>query len=92
MRLLIAEDELDLPHDEHRLRVIFNGAPAANTPLIARMAMDKRIAANILYASTRSVGDKIYGHMLLGIPGGDEETHTAMEYLRAAENVVVEEA
>ena len=87
-----AEDELDLPHDEHRLRVIFNGAPAANTPLIARMAMDKRIAANILYASTRSVGDKIYGHMLLGIPGGDEETHTAMEYLRAAENVVVEEA
>ena len=87
-----AEDELDLPHDEHRLRVIFNGAPAANTPLIARMAMDKRIAANILYASTRSVGDKIYGHMLLGIPGGDEETRTAMEYLRAAENVVVEEA
>ena len=56
------------------------------------MAMDKRIAANILYASTRSVGDKIYGHMLLGIPGGDEETRTAMEYLRAAENVVVEEA
>ena len=52
----------------------------------------KRIAANILYASTRSVGDKIYGHMLLGIPGGDEETRTAMEYLRAAENVVVEEA
>ena len=87
-----AEDELDLPHDEHRLRVIFNGAPAANTPLIARIAMDKRIAANILYASTRSVGDKIYGHMLLGIPGGDEETRTAMEYLRAAENVVVEEA
>ena len=72
MRLLIAEDELDLPHDEHRLRVIFNGAPAANTPLIARMAMDKRIAANILYASTRSVGDKIYGHMLLGIPGAFE--------------------
>ena len=33
-----------------------------------------------------------FKHMLLGIPGGDEETRTAMEYLRAAENVVVEEA
>ena len=53
--------------DEHgqRVRVIFNGGDTAKTPLIASMAIDCGIAASILGASTRSVGDKAYGYMLL---------------------------
>ena len=34
------------------------------------MAIEKHIAANILSASTRCVEDKVYGNMLLGLPGG----------------------
>lgn len=64
-----ASDEIFAPaSDEHRIRVVFNGAFATNTPLITKMAMDEGIAANILAASTRCIGDKVYGNMLLGIP------------------------
>ena len=76
---------------ERRIRVVFSGAPAAKTPLIARMAMEERIVASILGASTRSIGDKAYGNMLLGITGDDEMVHRAMEYLRGIEDVLVEE-
>lgn len=48
-----ASDEIFSPAaDEHRIRVVFNGAFATNTPLITKMAMDEGIAANILAAST----------------------------------------
>ena len=47
-----ASDEIFAPaSDEHRIRVVFNGAFATNTPLITKMAMDEGIAANILAAS-----------------------------------------
>ena len=43
-----ASDEIFAPaSDEHRIRVVFNGAFATNTPLITKMAMDEGIAANI---------------------------------------------
>ena len=50
------------------IRVVYNGARAANTPSIARMAVEKGIEANIAYASTKSIGGKVYGSMLLGLP------------------------
>ena len=53
------------------VRVIFNGAAAAGTPLIARMAVEKGLVASILYASARTIGDKIYGSMLLELPAGE---------------------
>ena len=56
------------------IRVVFNGANATETPLIAKMAIEENIAASILSASTRSIGDKAYGNMLLGISGGGEQT------------------
>lgn len=76
---------------ERRIRVVFSGALAAKTPLIARMAMEEQVVASILGASTRSIGDKAYGNMLLGITGGDEMVHRAMEYLSGIEDVLVEE-
>ncbi len=44
---------LKLANGERRIRVVFDGALAAGTPIIARMAIEKGIAANILDASTR---------------------------------------
>ena len=73
------------------LRVVFNGAKATKTPLIAQMALDCGITASILGASTKGIGEKAYGNMLLGIPGGDAELQRAMDYLRSSPDIFVEE-
>ncbi len=87
-----ASDEIFAPaSDEHRIRVVFNGAFATNTPLITKMAIDEGIAANILAASTRCIGDKVYGNMLLGIPGGDSELERASKYLQSMPDILIEE-
>jgi D-methionine transport system ATP-binding protein len=80
------------PEGERRLRVVFNGAMAANSPLIAQMAIEKNIAANILAASTRSLGGKAYGNMLLSIKGNEDMIQEAIQYLSKIPNIIVEEA
>ena len=78
--------------DEGRmLRVVFNGAKATKTPLIAQMAIDCGITASILGASTKGIGEKAYGNMLLGIPGSEAELARAMGYLRTIPDIFVEE-
>lgn len=77
--------------DELLLRVVFNGAEASKTPLIATMAVECGITASILGASTRSLGEKAYGNMLLGITGGREQLEKAVEYLGRIPDVHVEE-
>ena len=71
-----------------RLRVIFNGA--VSDPLIAKMAMECGIAASIIGASTRSVGDRAYGYMLLDIPGGPENLAKAIKFLSAVPDIKVQ--
>ena len=63
------QQAIETEREEHLIRVVFNGASATQTPLIAKMAMEENIMASILFASTRSLGDKAYGNMLLGISG-----------------------
>ena len=76
---------------ERVLRIVFCGAAATRTPLIAQMAMELGIPASILAASTRSIGERIYGNMLLGIPGGEAEFRRATDYLSAIPDIRVEE-
>lgn len=73
------------------IRVVFNGANATASPLIARMAVEKGIAASIAYASTRSIGGKAYGSMLLSIPGSDGAVQAAIGYLTQTPDVLAEE-
>lgn len=77
--------------DEHFIRVVFNGAEATGSPIIARMAVEKGIEASIAYASTKSIGGKAYGSMLLGISGGDADVKTAIGYLTKTADVLAEE-
>ena len=39
----------------------------------------------------KGIGEKAYGNMLLGIPGGDAELQRAMDYLRSIPDIFVEE-
>ena len=75
-----AVDMKSLP-TEHIIRVVFRGSETANAPLITQMAIDEHIAANIRYASTRCIGDKVYGIMLLGLPKDSETIARAKRYL-----------
>ena len=85
--------ELSVAHFDEGgvLRVVFNGAKATMAPMIAQMAIDCGIAASILTASTKSIGDKAYGNMILGIPGGAEAMRRAAQYLKAIPDILVEE-
>ena len=75
---------------ENIIRVVFNGAVAANLPMVAQLAIEKGIKANICWASTKSIGDKAYGSMILGFASKDE-MRTAIDYLAATNDLVVNE-
>lgn len=93
-RLVFPEGVESIIHGDtnaRRIRVVFNGAKAASAPLITQMAIDCNIAANILGASTRIIGDKVYGNMLLGIDGDDDIVAQAKAYLERISDVIVEE-
>ncbi len=85
------DDMVSNPGKERRIRVIFAGAQAAGTPLIATMASEKHILVNILSASTRSIEDRAYGSMLLGVPGDAQTVKETVDYLTSVPNVIVEE-
>ena len=72
------------------VRLVFQGSVTTNKPLIASMAMECGIAANILGASTRTVGKREYGYMLIEIPGGPDELAKALKYISGVDNVAVQ--
>ena len=76
--------------NQQRVRLVFQGAEATAKPLITSMAIECQIAANILSATTRTLDGKIYGNMLLSIPGGPDELATAVKYLSREPSVTVQ--
>ncbi len=86
-------DGIDSYYEEDQqqtLRLVFQGAEATAKPLIASMAIDRNIAANILSATTRTLDGKIYGNMLLSIPGGPDTLAKAVKYLSKEPAVTVQ--
>ncbi|MBQ9459113.1 MAG: ATP-binding cassette domain-containing protein [Oscillospiraceae bacterium] len=86
-----AAAELMREGDERIIRVVFNGSEAASTPLIAHMAVERGIEANIAYASTRTIEGRQYGSMLLGIRGGEAVVRDALDYMAQIGNILAEE-
>ncbi len=82
-------DTLGTAHAQ-MVRLVFRGAGAATKPLIASMAVDTGVLANILSAATRTLDGKVYGTMLLNIPGGPDELAAAVKYLSATPSVSVQ--
>ena len=73
---------------ESRIRVVFNGADAAKTPLIAQLAMEKGVVANIMAASTKTIGGKAFGNMLLGVDKNGADT--LVDYLKSIPDITCE--
>jgi len=73
------------------IRVVFNGADAAGTPLIARLAAEKGIMANVAFASTRTIEGRAFGSMLLSIGGGRVKVAEAIDFMTEIPNILAEE-
>ena len=93
-RRLVFPDEksgkLEVPEGEVCIKVSFNSSETATSPLIASLAADKGIKANIMAAQTKTIGGKAYGKILLGIPDDEETIRTALEYLNGAHGTLAE--
>ena len=76
---------------ERFIRVVFNGSQATGEPAIATLAKDRNILANISYASTRSIGGKVFGSMMLGIVGGDGPIKETLIFFNDIPGVIAEE-
>ena len=63
------------------MRLSFDDSETTETPLIAKLAIEKGIQANILSASTRSVEGKAFGKMILSIEDKGRDFQDAMVYL-----------
>ena len=70
------------------IRVAFNGGTSYQ-PLIASLAIDCGVKANILGADTRNIDGRAFGTMLLGLPA--EGAEKAMAYIRSQKDITVEE-
>ena len=70
------------------IRVAFNGGTSYQ-PLIASLAIDCGVKANILGADTRNIDGRAFGTMLLGLPADGAER--AMAYIRSQKDITVEE-
>ncbi len=90
-RLVYPQELAVSARGERYIRVVFRGERATNTPLIATLAQDKGIRANILSANTRNIEGRVYGNMLLGISGGDRELCATIDFLRSENDIFAEE-
>ncbi len=84
-------DTLQRVEGERYIRLVFDGSKATNSPLIATLAQEKGIAANILSANTKTIDGKPYGNLLLGITGDKKVMEEAIEFIRAQGDIFVEE-
>ena len=85
-------EEIKLADDSVKfIRVVFNGAAATDSPLIATMATRLGIEASIAYASTKSIGGKAYGTMLLSVENRDGKPQKAVEFLSSNSDVFAQE-
>ena len=83
------ETVLPTQQDEARLRILFNGSATADKPLIATMAAQHGILANILGASTRAFHEQAFGEMLIGVPMAQKQQ--TLDFLKTVPGIAVEE-
>ena len=83
------ETVLPTQQDEARLRILFNGSATADKPLIATMAAQHGIMANILGASTRAFHEQAFGEMLIGVPMAQKQQ--TLDFLKTVPGIAVEE-
>lgn len=83
--------DLKKQENEHHIRLVFNGSKTTNTPLIARLAIECNIEANILAANTKIIDKNTYGNMLLSITGSTSDLKKAISFIKSKGEIEVME-
>ena len=91
-RRLVYPDGVPAEHlpEGNIIRLAFDGAVVAE-PIIASLAIDCGVKASILGADIRSIDEKAFGTMLIGLPEDKESATKAISYLKNLPNVTMEE-
>ena len=63
-----------------KLRLVFNGG-TSDVPVVSGLAIECGVAVNILYADTKSIDGKPFGHMVITLPDDEKHVRLAKEYL-----------
>lgn len=66
---------------ENKLRLVFDGS-ITDKPIISSLAIDCGAAVSILFADTKIIDGKIFGHMIIELPSSPEQVDKVKEYLR----------
>lgn len=63
-----------------KLRLVFHGA-SADSPIISGLALECGIAVNILYADTKNIDGRTFGHMVIALPEDAGKGEAAKDFL-----------
>ena len=77
------------PAGEKLVRLVFKDAQTTAIPMVARLAAEESIYANVISASTQKLSEEVYGSMLLGIP--NSQFDRAWQFFRTIPNLQAEE-
>lgn len=75
-------------NDEKLIKLIFNGE--VDSPIIANIICDCNILVSIMYASTKTIEDKVYGQLIFKLPYYEHDIVKLKKYLEL-KNIVFEE-
>lgn len=75
---------------ETLLQLSFNSDVATKSPIIAGLAVEKNICANIISAQTKVLDGKTYGKMVLSIPNNHSDINSTIDFVQAVEGVHAE--
>ncbi len=70
-----------------QIRIVFNGFEATAKPIVAGMAINTGISATVISASTKNIGEKTYGSMVIGVRDSDGIPKKTMDYLSCIEGI-----
>ena len=71
---------IDIIDEGERIRIVFNGEDSSR-PVISNLVLECRVPVNILFADTKVLDGKVYGHMLLQLPDRDRQAERVRNYL-----------
>ena len=76
------DDILSLSSSKKMIRIVFDGQKVTEKPIIALMSQQTGVLASISYASTKSIGGKLYGSMILTVDDSSQLTKV-LDYLNS---------
>lgn len=76
------DDILSISSSKKMIRIVFDGQKVTEKPIIALMSQQTGVLASISYASTKSIGGKLYGSMILTVDDSNQLTKV-LDYLNS---------